>query len=48
MKHLTLANIAAACGGEYVGDRALADREIQGAVTDSRQVQEGYLFIPVR
>lgn len=48
MKNLTLANIAAACGGQYVGDDSLRTAEIKGAVTDSRQVEEGYLFIPVR
>lgn len=48
MKNLTLANIASACGGQYVGDEALKNIEIKGAVTDSRQVEEGYLFIPVK
>lgn len=48
MKNLTLANIASACGGQYVGDEALKNVEIKGAVTDSRQVEEGYLFIPVK
>lgn len=48
MKNLTLANIASACGGQYVGDDSLKQIEIKGAVTDSRQIQDGFLFIPVK
>lgn len=48
MKNLTLENIVSACNGQYVGDDELKNMEIQGAVTDSRQVQQGYLFIPVK
>ena len=48
MPNLTLANIARACEGTYVGDEALMERCITGAVTDSRKVEEGYLFIPIK
>lgn len=48
MKNLTLENIASACGGQYIGDEALKNKKITGAVTDSRQVEEGYLFVPVK
>lgn len=48
MKNLTLANIASACGGQYVGAEELKNTEIQGAVTDSRQIAAGFLFIPVK
>ena len=48
MPNMTLANIAKACEGVYIGDEALAECTITGAVTDSRQVEEGYLFIPIR
>ena len=48
MKNLTLENIAFACGGQYIGDEALKNKKIKGAVTDSRQVEEGYLFVPVK
>ena len=48
MKNMTLEHIAIACGGTYYGSEEAKMTEIQGAVTDSRQVGEGYLFIPVR
>lgn len=48
MKNLTLEAIASACGGQYVGEESLRQKEIKGAVTDSRQVAEDYLFIPVK
>lgn len=48
MKNMTLENIAKACGGTYVGSEAERSIEIKGAVTDSRQVEEGYLFIPIK
>lgn len=48
MPHMTLRNLADACGGTYVGDASKLELEITGAVTDSRQVEEGYLFIPIR
>ena len=40
MPGMTIENIAAACEGTFVGDRALVTKEIAGAVTDSRQVQK--------
>lgn len=48
MKNMTLRSIAAACGGTYYGDAQEEDREIFGVVTDSRQVQAGYLYIAMR
>lgn len=48
LEQMTLENIAKACGGIYVGDNALRDSEITGAVIDSRQVEPGYLYIPIR
>lgn len=48
MKNMTLANIAKACHGTYIGKETELQKEIQGAVTDSRQVEEGYLFIPIK
>lgn len=48
MKNMTISNITKACGGKFVGDEAFLDKEIQGAVTDSRQVKDGYLFIPIK
>ena len=48
MKNMTLENIAEACGGSYFGKEQEKQIEIRGAVTDSRQVEEGFLFIPVK
>lgn len=48
MKNMTLANIARACGGKYIGSEAELQREITGAVIDSRLVEPGYLFIPIK
>ena len=48
MKNLTFANIAKACEGTYIGDETQLYTTITGAVIDSRQVKEGYLFIPIK
>lgn len=48
LEQMTLENIAKLCGGTYVGDDALRGSEITGAVIDSRQVEPGYLYIPIR
>lgn len=48
MEHMTLEDIAAACGGTYVGQEEKKAQSIKGAVTDSREIKEGYLFIPVK
>ena len=48
MPNMTLKNIALACEGTYVGDEALLDKVICGAVIDSRLVEEDYLFIPIK
>lgn len=48
MRQLTLKNITQACGGTYYGDPALLETEVKGVVIDSRQVQEGYLYIAMR
>lgn len=48
MKNMTLRNIAAACKGVYFGPEEQKEREIKGAVIDSRQVEEDYLFIPIK
>lgn len=36
------------CGGTYYGDESKKNEEIAGAVIDSRQVEPGYLFIPIK
>lgn len=48
MKNMTLEHIAEACSGTYIGREEDRSIEIKGAVTDSRQVEDGYLFIPLK
>ena len=48
MPNMTLKNIALACEGTYVGDEALLEKVICGAVIDSRLVEEDFLFIPIK
>lgn len=48
MKHMSLAEIATACGGTYVGDDSLKTVEVNGVVIDSRKVEPGYLFVAVK
>lgn len=44
MKGMSLLTAAAACGGNYMGDRELGLREPKDLVIDSRAVTEGSLF----
>lgn len=48
MKNLTLKNIAAVCGGTYVGPADLADREVTSITSDSRTAEEGSLFVAIK
>lgn len=48
MKNMTLANIAAACGGIYHGSEALRNAEVAEITTDSRKAAEGSLFVAIR
>ena len=48
MKHMSLAEIAKACGGSYVGDDGLKSVEVTGVVIDSRKVEPGFLFAAVK
>lgn len=48
MKNMTLENIAAVCGGTYFGAEEAKQKQIKGAVIDSRLVKEDYLFIPIK
>ena len=47
MKPFTLAEIAAACGGQYIGDEAMKSLCITSVERDSRQIQEGSLFLAI-
>ena len=48
LRGMTLENIARACDGTYIGPSEQKKIETTGAVTDSRQIREGYLFIPIK
>ena len=48
MKDMTLKNIAACCGGTYFGDKASLNTAITSVAIDSRKIQAGGLFIPIR
>ena len=44
MKNMTLKHIATACNGQIIGDFD-ANKEIKGAVVDSRKIEKDFLFI---
>ena len=48
MKDFTLAEIAKACNGEYVGDESLKNTKITSVERDSRQVKNGSLFLAIK
>ena len=48
MKHMSLQEIAAACGGTYHGSPELASREVSSVVIDSRKVEKDSLFIAIK
>lgn len=48
MKHFTLAQIAEACGGKYVGDEALKNTPVSSVERDSRCIKENSLFLAIK
>lgn len=48
MKNMSLIKIATACEGVYHGVDSLKYAEICGITIDSRKIEEGFLFIPIR
>ena len=48
MKHMSLQEIAAACGGTLHCDPSLAGREVSSVVIDSRKAEKGSLFIAIK
>lgn len=48
MNEMSLAQIAAACCGTYIGAEAEKTVSVTGVVIDSRQVEPGNLYIPIR
>ena len=48
MKSMSLREIAAACGGTYFGPESNLGIEVSGVAIDSRKIEDGYLFIPIK
>ena len=48
MMNLSLMEIAKACNGEYIGESNEHNTLIHGITTDSRAVEDGCLFIPIK
>lgn len=48
MKNLTLKNIAAACGGTYIGPEELLNQEVSAITTDSRTIEQDSLFVAIK
>ncbi len=48
MPGMTIEHMVKACEGTYTGAEEKLHEVITGAVTDSRQVEPGFLFIPIK
>ena len=48
MKHMSLREITLACGGTYYGNDASLSTEVTGVAIDSRKIEDGFLFIPIK
>lgn len=48
MKHMTLKEIAVACGGIYYGNEECYYKEVSGVAIDSRKVEKDFLFVALR
>lgn len=48
MKNMSLIEITNACMGVYTGVDSLKYQEVCGVTIDSRNIKEGYLFIPIK
>jgi len=48
MKNLTLEHIAKVCNGSYVGAESKKQQSVSSITTDSRKIQPGGLFVPVK
>lgn len=48
MKHMSLQNIASACQGTYYGKDSKKELEITGVAIDSRKIEQGFLFVPIK
>ena len=48
MKAMSLREIAEAVGGQYIGSEEQLECNVTGVAIDSRKIEEGYLFIPIK
>lgn len=48
MKNMSLSEIAAAVGGHYYGDESALTHCVTGVTIDSRKIEQGYLFVPIK
>lgn len=48
MQGITLKQIIDCCQGQYFGKQEDLNREVTGVVTDSRKIQPGNLFVPIK
>lgn len=48
MKNMSLLEITIACNGVYHGVDSFKDKEVNGVTIDSRQIKDGFLFIPIK
>ena len=48
MKNMSLKEIAKAVGGRYYGDELLSAQCVTGVTIDSRKVESGCLFVPIK
>jgi UDP-N-acetylmuramoyl-tripeptide--D-alanyl-D-alanine ligase len=48
MVDFTLGQAAIACGGKFTGNEELLREKLAGIVIDSREVQPGFLFVPIK
>lgn len=48
MKEMSLRNIATAVKGKYYGNPDKMDLRVSGVAIDSRKIEQGYLFVPIK
>ena len=48
MKSMSLMEIATAVGGHYYGDESKLTQCVTGVTIDSRKIEQGYLFVPIK
>jgi UDP-N-acetylmuramoyl-tripeptide--D-alanyl-D-alanine ligase len=48
MRAMSLREIVTACGGSFFGNESKLNLEVSGVAIDSRKIEEGYLFIPMK